>query len=304
MKLAPAFLCLVMACSGHAPPPQQPVSNSPQAQPPRGDLEARLAELEAWRKKHQESIDFLEQVFEQQKAAAAAAELNEPDPDAMFAVDVKAAVKAGQVEGPPTALVTIVEAWDFACPYCARLGPVLEELVKDYNGKLRIVYMNMVVHPAQVQMAHQYGCAAAKQGKFVEFKRTWWDKGFGPYVTSAGKDTSSLAVDNIKTFAATIAGLDVKRLASDAESEACRKRVQEDVTELEKFHVSATPVFFINGKMITGGLPKDELKQFIDVKLRIAEASKVPGDKYYEQEIMGKGLHTFRSKKDAQAGKP
>lgn len=38
----------------------------------------------------------------------------EPAPDAVFAVDVSANVKKGMIEGPSTALVTIVEAWDFA----------------------------------------------------------------------------------------------------------------------------------------------------------------------------------------------
>ena len=32
----------------------------------------------------------------------------------MFAIDVARDVKLGEVEGPNTALVTIVEAWDFA----------------------------------------------------------------------------------------------------------------------------------------------------------------------------------------------
>ena len=38
----------------------------------------------------------------------------EPAPDATFAVDVKPNVNLGMVEGPNTACVTLVEAWDFA----------------------------------------------------------------------------------------------------------------------------------------------------------------------------------------------
>ena len=45
------------------------------------------------------------------------------------------------------------------------------------------------------------------------------------------------------------------------------------------------------------------LKQIIDEKLKIAEASGVSGAEYYEKEIMGKGVHQFRSKRDA-ARKP
>jgi hypothetical protein len=38
----------------------------------------------------------------------------EAAPDAVFAVDIANNVKKGMMEGPATAAVTIVEAWDFA----------------------------------------------------------------------------------------------------------------------------------------------------------------------------------------------
>jgi predicted DsbA family dithiol-disulfide isomerase len=157
--------------------------------------------------------------------------------------------------------------------------------------------MNMVVHPQAVQMAHQYGCAAGKQNHFIEYKHAFWDKGFGPYMASQGQDKSALGPENILKFSAEIPGIDVNKLKADAESPDCQKRVQEDMAELSKFRVNGTPGFFINGKFIGGGIPKQAFKQAIDEKLKIAEASGVPGDKYYDTEIMGKGVHEFRSKK-------
>ena len=38
----------------------------------------------------------------------------EAAPDAVFAVDVAQNLKMGMIEGPNAAMVTIVEAWDFA----------------------------------------------------------------------------------------------------------------------------------------------------------------------------------------------
>jgi hypothetical protein len=38
----------------------------------------------------------------------------EAAPDAVFAVDVAQNIKMGMIEGPNAAMVTIVEAWDFA----------------------------------------------------------------------------------------------------------------------------------------------------------------------------------------------
>jgi len=157
--------------------------------------------------------------------------------------------------------------------------------------------MNMVVHPQQVQMAHQYGCAAGKQGKWSEFHDAFWKKSYGEY--RAKKDVSMLGPEAIQKWAPEI-GLDAAKLKADGESDACRQRVEEDMQELSKFHVGGTPGFFINGKFIGGGIPEQAFHQIIDEKLKIAEASGVPGSQYYEKEIMGKGVHEFQSKKRAE----
>ncbi len=176
----------------------------------------------------------------------------------------------------------------------------LNELVKEYNGKVRVVYMNMIVHPDVVQMAHQYGCAAAKQKKFLDYKHVFWDKGFGAYAASGGKDRAALGEENILKLAPSF-GADANKLKADANSAECKQRMEEDQNELRKFRVNGTPAFFINGKHIGGGIPKEAFKQIIDEKLKIAEASKVPGAEYYAKEIMGKGVPQFRSKRDAAA---
>ena len=163
--------------------------------------------------------------------------------------------------------------------------------------------MNMVVHPDAVQVAHQYGCAAAKQGKFIDYKRAFWEKGFGAYAASGGRDKASLGEGNILQFAGEI-GLDAQKLKGDANSAECKQRVDEDENELRKFRVNGTPGFFINGKFVGGGIPKEAFKEIIDDKLAVAEKSGVSGAEYYEKEIMGKGAHSFKSKRDTGKAKP
>jgi protein-disulfide isomerase len=158
---------------------------------------------------------------------------------------------------------------------------------------VRVVFKNLVVHPQVVTDAHHAGCAAAKQGKFVEFKNAFWEKAFGPY--AAQRDQSKLGVENIMAIAKDI-GLDTEKLKADMNGPDCKAFVQADMAELAKFRVNSTPSFFINGKPINGALPKEAFKQAIDEKLKVAEASGVPGASYYDKEIMGKGEKQFRSK--------
>ena len=160
--------------------------------------------------------------------------------------------------------------------------------MKDYNGKVRVVYKNMVVHPQVVTKAHLAGCAAGKQGKFVEFKNEWWEKAF------ANRKFDDAQINEI----AKDIGLDMTKFKADWEGDDCKKLLADDASELAKFHVNSTPSFFINGQHVGGALPKESFKKIIDEKLKVAEASGVSGAEYYDKEVMGKGEKQFRSKKD------
>jgi protein-disulfide isomerase len=261
-----------------------------------GTVEQQLARLQDAYDRNAEAIDFLNKVFAQQKAQQQAQESQEPAEDAMFAVAVDEDVKAGQVDGPASAPVTIVKAFDFACPYCQRMSGPMEEIVKEYNGKVRVVYSNLVVHqPAKP--AHLASCAAAKQGKYMQFKNAFWEKGYLPYAQSKGQDAGKLGEENILAIAKDV-GLDAEKLKTDMKSPECEARITNDMNELQKFHVNATPTFFVNGKFIGGAIPKEQFKKLIDEKLAEVEKSGVAGDKYYADVVLAKGEKQFRSKAD------
>jgi predicted DsbA family dithiol-disulfide isomerase len=146
----------------------------------------------------------------------------------------------------------------------------------------------MIVHPQVVTNAHLAGCAAAKQGKFKEFKDNWWEKAYKPHQMD---DENLMAV-------AKMSGIDMARFKADMGGSECKERVDGDRAELAKFHVNSTPTFFVNGSRIGGALPKDAFKKIIDEKLKVAEASGIPGAAYYDKEIMAKGEKQFRAKDD------
>jgi protein-disulfide isomerase len=169
--------------------------------------------------------------------------------------------------------------------------------VKHYGGKVRVVYKNLVVHPDTAMAGHLAACAAGMQGKFMEFKSAYWEKAFGPYYASQGRDTAAMMPDNMLVIGKGI-GLDAAKLDRDMKGPECMGRMQKDMDELEKFRVGATPSFFINGTFVGGALDIESFKQIIDEKLKIAEASGVPAAEYYDKEIMAKGEKKFRSRKD------
>ena len=74
------------------------------------DLKDRVTKLEELQKKVASHDEFLAPIMAQQKAQNAQRAASEPDPTARFAVDTT----GNFMDGPKTAAVTVVEAWDFA----------------------------------------------------------------------------------------------------------------------------------------------------------------------------------------------
>ena len=247
-------------------------------------LERRVQHLEQLILEREEALRFLDQAYEAKLDADA-----RPKPGTVYGVDIQPNLALGQAIGSPAAPVTIVEGFDFACPYCYRSSVVLEEILREYQGKVRLVPKHLVVHPQQVMMAHVIACAAAKQGKFAEFFHAFWTDAYKPYEDQ--HDPALLGQDNALKIAGRV-GLDLERVQADVI--ACQRVIDADQAELRKFRVDGTPAFFINGEFVAGGLSKEGFQQIIERKLAIAQQSGVPGAEYYDKEIRGKGEQAVR----------
>jgi protein-disulfide isomerase len=159
-----------------------------------------------------------------------------------------------------------------------------------------VVLKNEVVHPDAVAQGHLAACAAAKQGKFPQLYKAWWEKAFKPYIDSRGQNREGMTPEGFMKWAAEL-GIDAAKLKADMEGPECNKVIQDDMQELAKFNVNGTPAFFINGRMIPGGMAKEQFKELIDEKLKEVEKSGVAPNEYYDKVVMAKGERKFRSKK-------
>lgn len=263
----------------------------PEASSGGGSLESRVAKLEADAAKNKEALEFLNQVYGQQKAQREQQEASMPAPDAMFAIDIS----GNPFDGPADAPITIVKAYDFDCPYCQMANDPMKQLVKDYAGKVRVVFKNFVIHPQSANTAHMAACAAAEQGKFVAFKDVFWVKGFKAYRDS--RDASKMGEDNMVAIATEV-GLNVDKFKADLKGDKCKQLIERDMQELSKFGTNATPSFYINGQPFQASLEAAAFKQVIDQKLKEVEASGVPAKDYYQKVVIEKGEKKFRSVKD------
>lgn len=224
--------------------------------------------------------------LESKGPSAPARRAREPDKSSVYSV----AIAGSPTVGSPKAKVTIVMAMDFACPYCRKAWTTVDDLRAKYGNDLRVVYKAMIVHPTIATHSALAACAANHQGKFRALAELLWVKSFD---VRAFDDAT---IDGL----AKEAKLDVARYQTDIAG-ACQTEVHDEQTALAKLGVNATPTFFINGRYLAGAMPAADFEKLIDEEMAKANAAIKGGvkpDKYYEQEIVGKGV---REVKDSAA---
>jgi protein-disulfide isomerase len=170
----------------------------------------------------------------------------------------RVAVTAGDdpARGPATAPVTLVEFSDFQCPYCARVGPALKRVEDTYGDKVRIVYKDfplLQIHNNAAKAAEAGGCAA-DQGKFWELH----DKMFA--------NQNKLDVTSLKQLAKDT-GLDAAAFDACLDSGKHAAEWNEDLRDGEKYGVTGTPAFFVNGRLLGGAASFDRFAEMIDDEL-------------------------------------
>jgi len=54
-------------------------------------------------------------------------------------------------------ILTVVDFWHDRCPWCLRLNPIIDEVAKEYEGKIKFVKLNVLKVSANREIAIRYG---------------------------------------------------------------------------------------------------------------------------------------------------
>jgi len=165
------------------------------------------------------------------------------------------------VRGDADAAVTIVEFTDFQCPSCAAMQPILDEVLKSYGTKVRLVVRDFpLTKHANARKAAEAANAANAQGKFFE------------YTALLFKRQNALDVPSLKKYASEL-GLDRVRFDAALDGDKYAAEVKHDLADGEIYGVDSTPAIFVNGVALRE-LSIEALRALIDRGL--AAANSVP----------------------------
>jgi protein-disulfide isomerase len=142
--------------------------------------------------------------------------------------------------GPRSAPITIVEFFDYRCPFCMASLPWVTDLVRSRHD-IRFVFkeLPLSIHGEPALEASRASIAAMPQGRYWQFHQA---------LMSFRGDLTAERIDQL----ARQSGIDVARMRRAMTDPAITRLLDENNSLAADLGATGTPAFLINGQMIAG----------------------------------------------------
>lgn len=135
------------------------------------------------------------------------------------------------VGGNPKGTVTVVEFFDYQCPHCVDMTPIIGGAIKK-NPNLRVIYKEFPIRGPMSEYASRAALAANMQGKYPAFH-------------DALMQTKQPYTKEAILAAAKSVGLSVEKLQKDMDSNEVSNQIQANMKLGQELKLLGTPAFFI-----------------------------------------------------------
>jgi protein-disulfide isomerase len=196
--------------------------------------------------------DHPEEVMAALKLAQANAE-KQKDADAQLAVAAQQDQifnnPADPVIGNVNGDVTVVEFFDYRCPYCKRVSDSLMTLVKE-DPNVKVVFKEFPILGPGSTVAAKIALAAHRQGKYEQVH------------TAFMAHKGSFEQEDLLDLAAS-AGADRAKLATDMQDPAILGLLQANDSLAAALGITGTPGFLFGRQLVPGAVSLDDMKKFV-----------------------------------------
>ena len=153
------------------------------------------------------------------------------------------------VGGNPAGDVTVVEFFDYRCPYCRRMEPLLKTLLAEDHG-IRLVYKELPILGPESVLAARAALAARGQGKYVEAH---------DLLISASEPFTP---DTLATLLAGI-GVDGQRLRADMQAPEIAGLLGRELALAQALRIDGTPAFVVGSELVVGAVDITTLRDLV-----------------------------------------
>ena len=170
------------------------------------------------------------------------------------------------IRGNPDAPVTLEEFGDFQCPPCGSFAAFSEQIMKEYDSRLRIVFRHFPLS------AHEHAREASLAAEAAGLQGHFWEMYDVLYREQAAWSKAPNARELFESYAGTI-GLNVDQFKKDMDGDQAKARVDSDQARGQSLGINVTPTIYINGQPVD---PKDKNPQGVRAAIDAALAGKPP----------------------------
>jgi len=146
------------------------------------------------------------------------------------------------VGGNPAGDVTIVEFFDYRCPYCKQVEPALETLLKE-DPRIRVVYKEFPILGPMSLVASQVSLAALKQSS-QKYARL-----HAALMTTKGEFTQESILKTAESV-----GLDVAKIKAEMNGRDIEALIKRNYDLADTLKITGTPAFIIGNAMSPGAV--------------------------------------------------
>ena len=140
------------------------------------------------------------------------------------------------VTGPKDAKKTLVEFFDYNCPYCKASLPAIKKFYEAHKNDTRFAFIELPVKGPESTVAAQIAIAARRQpDKYIPF--------YFELMGTGGLDQATIQAAAVKV------GLDIPKLTTDMNDPAVTKTIAASLRLAHEALIDGTPTFIVNGKV-------------------------------------------------------
>jgi protein-disulfide isomerase len=165
-------------------------------------------------------------------------------------------------KGAANAKVVIQEWSDFQCPFCGRVEPTVQQIMKEYGDKVKFVW-----HDKPLPM-HPHAPLAAEAGR--EALKQKGPDGFWKMHDKMFANQQKLTREDLESYAKDV-GLDMDKFKAAMDQQPYKAAIAADDKIGTDLGITGTPAFLINGYYVSGAQPYAKFKKLIDRALAEAK---------------------------------
>jgi protein-disulfide isomerase len=165
--------------------------------------------------------------------------------------------------GPANAKITIVVFSDFECPYCRELAKTLRDNIpQKYPNDVRVIFEDF-----PIDSIHKWARSAAEAAHCIASEKSEAFWAFHDWIFEHQQEVDSANLAAKVTSFAQQQNLDTTKISACMANHATAERVNASQKAGQELQISRTPTLFINGRMVPGAVPWEQLDTVVKMEL-------------------------------------